>query len=120
MEPVLAVLAGLLAATGVYAMLSGHLLRLVFGVTLLGSAANVVVFVGGRLTEGAPPLVADGLFAPEGPVANPLPQALVLTAIVIGFGIATFVLALARAAYRRVGTVDAEAMRVAEPVEDKS
>ncbi|MGF1553475.1 MAG: NADH-quinone oxidoreductase subunit K [Paracoccaceae bacterium] len=116
MEPVLALLAGLLAACGVYLMLARHLLRLVFGVVLIGSAANLVVFVGGGLTEGAAPLIPDGRDAPEGPVANPLPQALVLTAIVIGFGIATFMLALARAAYRRLGTVDPEAMRVAEPV----
>ncbi|MEL6576109.1 MAG: NADH-quinone oxidoreductase subunit K [Pseudomonadota bacterium] len=114
MEPVLAVLAGLLAATGVYLMLAGHMLRLVFGIVLLGSSANLAVFVGGRLTESAAPLIPTGFTVPDQVVANPLPQALVLTAIVIGFGFAAFALALALAAHRRLGTVNPEEMRVAE------
>ena len=117
METVLAVLAGILAAAGVYLMLARHLLRIVFGVTLTGSAANLVVFAGGRVTEGAAPLVAAGRLTPETMVANPLPQALVLTAIVIGFGLTAFALALALAAQRRLGTVDPERMRHAEPVD---
>ncbi|MEO1457240.1 MAG: NADH-quinone oxidoreductase subunit K [Pseudomonadota bacterium] len=115
MEPVLAILAGVLAATGVYLMLARHLLRIVFGVVLLGSAANVMVFAGGRLVDGIPPLLAEGEMAPALVTANPLPQALVLTAIVIGFGLAAFALALALAAHRRLGTADPEAMRIAEP-----
>lgn len=114
MEPVLAFLAGLLAATGVYLMLAGHMLRVVFGIVLLGSSANLAVFTGGRLTESAAPLIATGSSLPEGVVANPLPQALVLTAIVIGFGFAAFALALALAAHRRLGTVNPEEMLVAE------
>ncbi|MEM7496469.1 MAG: NADH-quinone oxidoreductase subunit K [Pseudomonadota bacterium] len=114
MEPILAALAGLLAATGVFLMLSGHMLRLVFGIVLLGSSANLAVFTGGRLTEGAAPLIPTGSELPEAVVANPLPQALVLTAIVIGFGFAAFALALALAAHRRLGTVNPEEMRVAE------
>jgi multicomponent Na+:H+ antiporter subunit C len=117
MEPLLALLAGVLCACGVYLMLARHLLRLVFGVVLIGSSANLVVFAGGRLTEGVPPLVALGADAPERLTANPLPQALVLTAIVIGFGLAAFTLALTLAAYRSLGTADPEAMRVAEPEE---
>jgi multicomponent Na+:H+ antiporter subunit C len=120
MEALIALLAGLVAAAGVWLMLARHMLRLVFGVTLIGTAANLVVFVGGGLTEGAPPLVAEGLSAPESAVANPLPQALVLTAIVIGFGLAAFALALALAAQRRIGSVDPEAMRIAEPEEERS
>jgi multicomponent Na+:H+ antiporter subunit C len=114
MEPLVALLAGVLAAAGVYLMLARHLLRIVIGVVLLGSAANVMVFVGGRLTEGAAPLVADGLAAPDHVTANPLPQALVLTAIVIGFGFAAFLLALALAAHRRLGTCDSAAMTLSE------
>ncbi|MEM6488164.1 MAG: NADH-quinone oxidoreductase subunit K [Pseudomonadota bacterium] len=114
METLLAPLAGLMAAAGVWLMLSGHMLRVVFGIALLGSAANLVVFVGGRLTEGAAPLIAPGAALPDAATANPLPQALVLTAIVIGFGFAAFALSLAVAAHRRLGTVDTEAMQVAE------
>jgi len=75
---------------------------------------NVMVFAGGRLTEGAAPLVPEGLAVSETLTANPLPQALVLTAIVIGFGFAAFVLALALAAWRRLGTCDTGAMRLSE------
>ncbi|MEM6679338.1 MAG: NADH-quinone oxidoreductase subunit K [Pseudomonadota bacterium] len=116
MEPILALLCGVLAGTGVYMMLSGHMLRLVFGIVLLGSSANLAVFVGGRLTEGFAPLIPTGADVPDVVVANPLPQALVLTAIVIGFGFAAFALALALAAHRRLDTVDPEAMRTAEPL----
>lgn len=117
MEWKLALLAGILAASAVYLLLARHLLAVVFGVTLLGSAANLVVFAGGRVTAGAAPLVAEGLAAPEGVVANPLPQALVLTAIVIGFGLSAFALALTLAAHRRLGTVDPEAMVASEAPE---
>lgn len=111
----LSLLAGVLSATGVYLLLSRHMLRVVFGVTLLGTAANLVVFASGGLLPEAAPLIAKGASAPGAPVANPLPQALVLTAIVIGFALAAFALALTLAAYRRLGTLDPEAMRVAEP-----
>ncbi|MEM6421998.1 MAG: NADH-quinone oxidoreductase subunit K [Pseudomonadota bacterium] len=114
MEPIFALLAGLLAACGVYLMLAGHMLQLVFGIVLLGSAANLAVFVGGRLTEDTAPLIPAGATLPETLTANPLPQALVLTAIVIGFGFAAFALALALTAHRKLGTVDPEAMRLAE------
>ncbi|MEO0681125.1 MAG: NADH-quinone oxidoreductase subunit K [Pseudomonadota bacterium] len=115
MEWVFAVVAGALATAGVWLMLSRHLLSVVFGVALLGSAANVVVFASGRVVDGAPPLAPEGAAAPLPWAANALPQALVLTAIVIGFGLAAFALALALAAHRRLQTVDPEEMRVAEP-----
>ena len=114
-EWLFALLAGGLAAAGVRLMLAGHLMRLVFGIALLGTAANVVVFAGGRVGE-TPPLVPEGLLAPEAAVANPLPQALVLTAIVIGFGLSCFALALALAAHRKLGVADPDAMRAAEPI----
>ncbi len=115
MEWVFALLAGVLAASGVYLMLARHLLQVVFGITLISGAASVVVFVSGRLSAVAPALVPTGAEAPPAGAANPLPQALVLTAIVIGFGLAAFALALTVAAHRRLGTADPEAMREAEP-----
>lgn len=113
----LSILAGVLAATGVYLMLSNHLLRVVFGVILIGTAANVVVFAAGGLLPEAAPLIAEGDVAPAAAVANPLPQALVLTAIVIGFALAAFALALTAAAHRKLDTLDPEEMRTAEPRE---
>ena len=115
MEQLLSVLIGVLVAASVYRMMGRNLLRFLFGLILLSNAANLTIFVAGRLTPGAPPLVPDGLDAPVGDVANALPQALVLTAIVIGFGLFAFALILAVRAYRSLGTLNTDDMRVAEP-----
>lgn len=115
METALALVVGILIATGVYLMLARNLLRYLFGLILLSNAANLAIFTAGRLTRASPPLIPEGLQAPEVAVANPLPQALILTAIVIGFGLLAFALALIVRAYRQLGTLDADTMRVAEP-----
>lgn len=117
MEQLLSVLIGALVAGAVYLMLSGHLLRFLLGLILLSNAANLTIFVAGRLTPGSPPLIIDGNDAPAGLVANALPQALVLTAIVIGFGLFAFALILAFRAYQSLKTLDTDTMRVAEPEE---
>ncbi len=116
METVLAVLVGWLFAVAVYLMLSRSLVRYLFGLVLLGNAANLVIFAAGRLTPGSPAVVPEGLTAPAAAVANALPQALILTAIVIGFGLLAFAFVLAYRAREELGTVDTDAMRVAEPV----
>ncbi len=115
METALAVVAGVLIASGVYLMMAGHILRFMFGLVLLSNAANLTLFVAGRLTRAEPPLIPDGLNVPATEVANALPQALVLTAIVIGFGLLAFVLALIYRAYQSLGTLESDEMRVAEP-----
>lgn len=114
MEPIFALLAGILTASAVYLLLSRHMLSIIVGVTLLGSAANIIVFAEGRLTLDAAPFVPEGALEPAAAVANPLPQALVLTAIVIGFGLAAFALSLSVAARYRLGTVDPDEMTGAE------
>ena len=117
MEPVLAILIGILAAASVYLMLAKSILRFLFGLILISNAANLLIFAAGRLTPGAPPLIPEGADAPVGTVANALPQALVLTAIVIGFGLFAFALVLAWRVYAELGTLESDAMRVAEPRE---
>jgi len=117
-EPLLAVIIGVLVAGAVYLMLSRDLLRFLFGLTLISNAANLLIFDAGRLTAGAPPLVPDGAKAP-GDVANALPQALVLTAIVIGFGLFAFALVLAMRAYTDLGTLETDEMRLAEPARER-
>jgi len=82
---------GLVTACGVYLMLRGRTFSVVLGLSLIGYAVNFFIFVMGRLAVGVPPLVADGAAG----YADPLPQALVLTAIVIGFGTTGYVLELA-------------------------
>ena len=119
METVLAVLIGVLVATSVYLMLARSILRFVFGLVLLSNAANLVIFAAGRLTRAEPALVPSGLSAPVASVANSLPQALVLTAIVIGFGLLAFALALVFRGYQVLGTLNTDRMRIAEPVDSK-
>ena len=90
MEFLLATGVGVVTATGIYLMLRGRTFPVVLGLSLFGYAVNVFIFLLGRLwTNAAPVLVGDG------PVVDPLPQALVLTAIVIGFATTGFVVELA-------------------------
>lgn len=113
METLLAILAGLLVAAGSYLMMSGRTLPYLFGLTMLSNAANLAIFATGRLTFGRPPLVPPGAETVTD-AANPLPQALILTAIVIGFGLLVFTLALALVGYRRSGTDDMDAAAAEE------
>ena len=108
MEALLAGLVGLLFAAGLYLMLSGILIRFVFGLTLLGNAVNLLIFSAGRLKNVYPPLIAQGQTHLNAPASNALPQALILTAIVIGFAMVTFLLVLLDGAYNRTGTLDAD------------
>ncbi len=115
MEITLALLAGLLVAAGAYLMMSGKLLPYLFGLTMISNAANLIIFASGRLTYARPPLVPEGGYTVTG-AANALPQALILTAIVIGFGLLVFALALTYRSFRVFKTIEMDAMRASEPV----
>ncbi len=106
-------------AAGIYLALSRDLFRCVVGLAVLGSAANLAVFAAGRIGALAPPLVAPGALALPADAANPLPQALVLTAIVISFALLCFSLVLAAAVARRTGQEDTDRLRAAEPEPDQ-
>ncbi|MEM8949136.1 MAG: Na+/H+ antiporter subunit C [Pseudomonadota bacterium] len=114
MEILLGSLAGVLMAASVWLMLSRNLVKFLLGLVLIGNVANLVIFVSGGLTYGAPPLIAEGATVPGEIAANALPQALILTAIVIGFGLVAFTLVLALRAYQELGTVNVDAMNLAE------
>ncbi|ABD56610.1 Na+/H+ antiporter subunit C [Jannaschia sp. CCS1] len=118
MELLVAIMVGVLAAAAVHLMLARNVLRFLFGLILLSNAANLTIFVSGRLTPESPPLIPYGSQVPVDGVANALPQALVLTAIVIGFGLFAFALTLVYRAYQNLGTLNSDEMRLAEPVED--
>lgn len=118
METVLALLVGFMFGASVYLMLSRNWIRYLFGFIVIGNAVNLLLFAVGRVQVGRPALVPLGLAAPDGPVANSLPQALILTAIVIGFGLLAFALVLASRAWSDLGTIDVDGMRVAEPREE--
>jgi multicomponent Na+:H+ antiporter subunit C len=105
--PWLAIVVGALFATGVYMMLRRSVVKLLVGIALLSHAANLLVFSAAGVVRGRPPIAeAGGGSLPAGATADPLPQALVLTAIVIGFGVLAFAIALAHRAHQEVGTDD--------------
>lgn len=108
MELLFALLAGVLMAGGVWLILSRDLLKFLFGLVLISNVANLVIFASGGVTEGSPPLIGESGIV-EG-MANSLPQALVLTAIVIGFGLVSFTLVLALRAFQLIGTTHVEKM----------
>lgn len=115
MEVGLALLVGLFAAAGIYMLLSRALIRMLLGLVLLGNGVNLLILTAGRLTREVPPIVPPGLDVPAAAVANPLPHALILTAIVIGFAMFTFLLVLAYRAYQALDADDTDSMRLAEP-----
>jgi multicomponent Na+:H+ antiporter subunit C len=117
METALAFIIGIIAAASIYLMLSGNLIRFIFGLVLATNGVNLLIFVSGRLSQTRPPLIPENASVPAGPVANALPQALILTAIVIGFALLSFVFILFYRTYQSLGTVNTELMRVAEPRE---
>jgi multicomponent K+:H+ antiporter subunit C len=90
---------GVLSMCGVYLMLRARTFPVVLGLTLLSYAVNLFLFGSGRLIPGNPPLIADGVER----YVDPLPQALVLTAIVIGFAMTAFVMVLALRAMNDLG-----------------
>ncbi len=98
MEFLVATGIGWVTFCGIYLLLRGRSFPVVLGLTLIGYAVNVFIFAMGRLWIAAPPILTDGT-----EVADPLPQALVLTAIVIGFATTGFVIELALRSHHESG-----------------
>ncbi len=99
MEAMISLVIGVLTGGGVFLALRGQTFPVVLGLTLLSYAVNLFLFVMGRLTIGAPPVIRDAATH----YTDPLPQALVLTAIVISFGMTAFVIVLALKARAELG-----------------
>lgn len=118
MELLFVILIGLFFAAAVYLMLSKFLVRVLLGVVLLGNAVNLLLFTSGRILREVPPIIPAGHDVPATLTANPLPQALILTAIVISFSFFAFLLVLVYRAYQDLGTDNANEMRLAEPEND--
>lgn len=109
MALLLAISVGVLIAGGAFMLMRRSLVKLVIGLALLGHAANLLIYAASRPVRGRAPLVEVGNAAPEPPYSDPLPAALVLTAIVIGFGIISYTIVLIKRAYEDVGTDDLQA-----------
>ncbi len=118
MENILSILVGIFFAVSVYMMMSRYIIRILLGIAILGNAVNLLIFTAGRLTREVPPIIAPDAMVPASTTANPLPQALILTAIVISFSFLAFLLVLAFRAYQELGTDDTVKMRVAEPADE--
>ena len=98
---------------GLYMVLSRHLVRMLLGLSLLTTAVNLMLFLAGRIRSVEPPLIRDGATRLEDS-ADPLPQALILTAIVIGFALSVVLASIVLNAYRGHGTLSTDAIRSAE------
>lgn len=107
MEIIMAFVIGFLFMVAVYLILSKSLLRIIIGTGLLSHGAHLLILTMGGLGGEAPPVLNEG----AKPFADPLPQALILTAIVISFGVTAFFLVLAYRSYQELQTDDISLMR---------
>jgi multicomponent Na+:H+ antiporter subunit C len=114
METVLAFVIGGLYAMGLYLMMRRSIVKLIIGLALLANAANLLIFTSAGLTRGRTPIVPDGATQPTMAYADPLPQALVLTAIVIGFAVLAFTAVLIKRVYQTVGVDDLDEMKATD------
>jgi multicomponent Na+:H+ antiporter subunit C len=111
MEILISTCIAILYAAGIFLMLRRSLVRLIIGIILLGNGANLLIFLLGRITKGKPPIIPSEANMLEGAYADPIPQALILTAIVISFGLQAFAIILVKRAYRVIKTDDLDQMQ---------
>ena len=107
MESVMVILVGILVTVATYLILSRNLIRVILGTALLSHAVHLLILTMGSLKKGNVPLLSDS----DGPYTDALPQALILTAIVISFAVTAFVLALAFRTYGTNKTDDLQKLR---------
>ena len=118
MEVIYAIAIGVLAGSGVWLLLRPRTFQFIMGLSLVSYAVNLFIFGMGRLTSGRPPVVDPATAHDPSWYADPLPQALVLTAIVIGFALSVVLASLALRAYRGHGTLRSDEIRSAEGLGD--
>ncbi len=111
METLLAFLIGGLFTCAVYMILRRSIIKLIIGLSMLAHACNLLIFTVAYTMRGKAPLIEEGEIFITETVADPLPQALILTAIVIGFGVMAFTIVLIQQVYQTIGTGDANKLR---------
>jgi multicomponent Na+:H+ antiporter subunit C len=104
MEILFAVMIGGLFSAGIYMMLQRAVVKLIIGLALLSHGANLLLFTVGGVIRGKVPLIQIGNTQPVGPTADPLPQALILTAIVISFAVLSYAMTLVYRTYQATGS----------------
>jgi multicomponent Na+:H+ antiporter subunit C len=113
MEILLAILVGVLYTAGVYMLLRRSILKFIIGIIFLSNATNLLVFLSAGIVPGSPAFLASG----ENDIstfADPLPQALVLTAVVIGLGIVVYLLAVKYRFFNETGSDDLDQLKPTE------
>ena len=114
MNTLSAILVGVLFGAGIFLMLSRTPVKLIIGLVFLSNAINLLIFVAAGLTRGKPPIIAAGENVVTAPYADPLPQALILTAIVISFGVLAFALVLFNRTFKAIPARDLNELKATD------
>lgn len=115
MNLVIALIIGLLFTASLFLMLQKSFFKLIIGVILFGYATIFFLFTVGGTTKNAPPLLEEGATSAAN-LADPLPQALTLTAIVISIGVQLFVIVLLKKVYEEVNTEDLDDLNTTDSI----
>lgn len=107
MEVLMSIVIGLFFAVGTYLILTKSILRIILGAAMLNHGAHLLLITMAGVKTGMPPLLGEGASA----YTDPLPQALILTSIVISFGVTSFFLVLGYRVYKELGTDDMNQLR---------
>lgn len=105
-------LVGILYSAGIFMMLRRSMVKLLLGLLLIGNGANILIFLMGELTKGKPPIIDSEETHFTGAYADPVPQALILTAIVISFALTAFAIILLKKVYVTTGSDDLDSLNV--------
>ncbi len=114
MELLFVLLIASLYSSGFYLILRRSMVKLLLGITLLGNGVNLLIFLLGRITKGSPPVIQEGSNVFTEIYADPIPQALILTAIVISFGLQSFAIVLLKRVYALMSTDDLDDLNTPE------
>ncbi|MBS2097719.1 NADH-quinone oxidoreductase subunit K [Carboxylicivirga linearis] len=112
MELILSIVIGVLYTVGVFFLLRRSMIRIILGVLFLGNATNLLIFVASGVTPDAQPsFLSSSTEAASSNMADPMPQALILTAIVISFGVVAYLLTLLRKTHEITGEEDMDQLK---------
>ncbi|MDO4727521.1 MAG: Na+/H+ antiporter subunit C [Bacteroidota bacterium] len=112
MELLLVLLVGVLYSAGIFMILRRSMVKLLLGLLLIGNGANILIFLMGGLTKGKPPIISDNQKSFVDAYADPVPQSLILTAIVISFALTAFAIILLKKVYVTTGSDDLDSLNI--------
>src|SRR5690606_11460110 len=112
MELLFVILVGVLYSAGIYMMLRRSMVKLLIGILLLGNGANILIFLMGGIVKGKAPIISENHKTFLDAYADPVPQSLILTAIVISFALTAFAIVLLKKAHALTGTDDLDSLNI--------